>query len=211
MMRRFVPVLVACVSALSSACHDHTEVPATSPCADSQQVSLPSCEAAGGDGFSDEACIALDDAIRASRAAVNDARAPSITAPTEMQAVPRATPFTFAWTAPVAVIPARRPMTVGDELRRWVTLIPEAEAHCEPFTGRAYELRLKVGATVALRRQQSALSWTPTAAEWTYLTGAIGTQTAELTIYTASYVANQISTGAGPFYPMTARRFTVAP
>ena len=128
-----------------------------------------------------------------------------------MQAVARAAPFTFTWTAPVASIPARRPMTVGDELRRWTTLVPEAEAHCDPFTGRAYELRIKAGANVLLRRQQSALSWTPSAAEWTYLTGAIGTQTAELTIYTATYVANQISTGAGPFYPMTARRFTVAP
>lgn len=211
MSRRIVFGLAACVSALLSACHDHTEVPAASPCADSQQVSLPACAVAGGDSFSDEACIALDDAIRGSRATVNDMRSPSITAPTEMQAVARATPFTFAWTAPVASIPARRPMTVGDELRRWTTLVPEAEAHCDPFTGRAYELRIKAGANVLLRRQQSALSWTPSAAEWTYLTGAIGTQTAELTIYTASYVANQISTGAGPFYPMTARRFTVAP
>ncbi len=196
-----------------AACSDDTTTPTptASPCTDSQQVSLPNCLATGGDSFSDESCIALDDAITSNRATVNDARSASITAPTEMQAVSRATPFTFAWTAPTAMIPKRRPMTVGDELRRWITLIPEAEAHCSPFTGRGYELRFKVGANVIYRRQQSALSWTPTAAEWGYLTTAIGAQTATVTIYTASFVSSAISQGTGPFTPMAARRFTIAP
>ncbi len=207
-MRTRPTTLAAACLALLSACHEHVEVPATSPCADRQQVSLPSCEAAGGDRFSDEACIALDDTIRRG-ATANDARAASLTAPAEGQAVPAATPFTFAWSAPTASL-RRRPMTVGDELRRLLDPLPEAHAHCDPFTGRAYELRIKVGSTVLLRRQQSATSWTPTAAEWAYLTGAIGSQTAELTLYTASLVSNQVSSGTGPFYASAPRRFTVA-
>lgn len=171
-------------------------------------MSLPACEAAGGDRFSDEACIALDDTIGRS-ATTNDTRAAAITAPTEAQAVPAGTPFTFTWSAP-AMARYRRPMTVGDELRRFVTLLPEAHAHCDPFTGRAYELRIKVGSTVVLRRQQSATTWTPTAAEWTYITNTIGAQTAELTLYTAALVGNQVSAGTGPFYAAAPRRFTVA-
>jgi hypothetical protein len=210
MNRHFAFTSLAIASLAWVACSDdHTVVPTTSPCADRQQVSLPNCLMTGGDGFSDEACIALDDAIRGNRATVSDTRAATLTAPTEMQAVPRATPFTFTWTAPTAMRLRRRSMTVGDELARWTTLVPEAEAHCAPFTGRAYELRIKVGAAVVYRRQQSALSWTPTAAEWTYLTGAIGTQTAELTLYVASFVTGQISSGSGPFLPMSARRFTL--
>jgi hypothetical protein len=171
-------------------------------------VSLPACEVAGNDRFSDEACIALDDTIRRS-ASANSARAATITAPTEGQAVPVATPFTFRWTAPVALHP-RRARTWGDELRRFLDPLPEAYAHCAPFTGRAYELRIKVGSTVLLRRQQSATSWTPSAAEWAYLTNAIGAQTAELTLYTAMLVNNQVSSGTGPFYTATPRRFTLA-
>jgi hypothetical protein len=189
-------------------CHEHEEIPATSPCADRQQVSLPACDTAGGDRFSDEACIALDDTIRRS-ASTNDARAATITAPTEGLALPAATPFTFTWSAPTMAL-RRRPMTVGDELRRFVTLLPEAEAHCAPFTGRAYELRITAGGTVILRRQQSTTTWTPTAAEWAYITSTIGTRTAELTLYTATLVSNQVSAGAGPFYAAAPRRFTIA-
>lgn len=189
--------------------HSHATPPAGSPCSDSQQVSLPDCEAAGGDGFTDEACIPLDDAIRQSRAMVSSTRAVNVTAPTEMQAVPAATPFNFTWTAPTAMLPPRRPMTVGDELRRWTTFIPEAEAHCAAFMGRAYELRFKVGDTVVFRRQQSAVTFTPTTAQWTYLTNAIGTQTAELTVYTVQFVNNAISANTGPFYPTAPRRFTL--
>lgn len=202
--------LLACllfVSSLAAGCDDHGAPPG-SPCADSQQVSLPDCEASAT--VSDESCVPLDDAIRNNRVTTSDARAPSVMAPTEMQAVPAATPFAFAWTAPTALLPRRRAMTVGDELRRWVTLLPEAEAHCSPFTGRGYELRFKVGTTVVFRRQQTTTTWTPTAAEWTRLTSAIGAQTAELTIYTVLYTNNQINTGNGPFAPSAPRRFTLA-
>lgn len=202
-------VLWFSVSLFLLACDDHGKgPPAGSPCADRQQVSLPDCSG-GADGFSDESCVPLDDALTNNRATSSDSRAPSITAPTEMQAVPAATPFTFRWSAPTASRP-QRAMTVGEELRRWFTLLPEAEAHCAPFSGRAYELRFRVGSNVVFRRQQSTLSWTPTAAEWTSLTNAIGAQTAELTIYTALYTSNQIGTGNGPFVQTAARRFTVA-
>ncbi len=188
-------------------CHEHVTPPSGSPCSDREQVSLPTCES-GADRFSDEACIALDDTIRRG-ATTNDARAGTITAPTEAQAIPTATPFTFTWTAPTARRAPRVP-TWRDELLRLVTPLPEAHAHCDPFTGRAYELRIAVGATVILRRQQSATSWTPTAAEWAYLTRTIGTQTAQLTLYTASMVNNQITAGNGPFVPAMTRRFTLA-
>lgn len=195
--------------ALLAACDDHDAGPPPgSPCADRQQVSLPACES-GQDAFSDEACIPFDDALRNNRQTTSDARSPSITAPTEMQAVPAATPFTFRWDAPMAWRPRARPMTVADELGRLLTLLPEAHAHCPPFNGRAYELQLRAGSALLLRRQQSATSWTPTAAEWAYLTRAIGRQTATLTIFTATFVNTQISAGSGPFTPTAARRFTV--
>ena len=190
-------------------CDDHGPgVPAGSPCADLNQVSLVDCASTSG-AVTDEACVPLDDAIRNGRAMTNDARAPSVTAPTEMQSLPPATPFAFTWTAPVSLRPRYRPMTVGDELRRWVTLIPEAEAHCDAFSGRAYELRFKVGDAVVLRRQQSATSWTPSAAEWARLSTAAGTRTVELTVYTATYTSNQIGAGNGPFVQSAPRRFTL--
>lgn len=189
-------------------CTDPAPTPPASPCADPQQISLPNC-ASGPDRFSDEACIALDDAIRRG-AMASDMRAPVVTAPTEGMALPAATPFTFAWDAPVALRPRARPMTVRDELARWTTLIPEAEAHCLVFSDRGYELRFKVGSTVIFRRQQAARTWTPTSSQWDYLARTIGTQTAELTVYTASFSASQIGAGAGPFYATAPRRFTIA-
>lgn len=188
----------------------HDDAPVTAACGDPTQVSLPSCSA-GTDNFSDEACTVLDDAI-ATRATSQDARAPSVTAPTEGQRVPRATPFTFSWTAPVAARPrlrAPRAMTLADELRRWTTLLPEAEAHCEPFSGRAYELRFKVNGATVLRRQQSSTSWTPDARDWGILVAGGAGRTVELTVYTALFNNGQIGTSAGPFTPMAARRFVL--
>src|SRR4051812_955581 len=81
-------VFVACSS----------ETPAPLPtggaCGNPNLMSLPSCTSASGDRFSDEACAVFDDHI--TRGVTTDAaRSPSITAPTEMQALPGATPFTF--------------------------------------------------------------------------------------------------------------------
>jgi hypothetical protein len=188
----------------------HDDAPVTPACGDPTQVSLPNCSA-GTDNFSDEACTVLDDAIT-TRATSQDARAPSVTAPTEGQRVPRATPFTFSWTAPVAARPrlrAPRAMTLADELRRWTTLLPEAEAHCEPFSGRAYELRFKVNGATVIRRQQSTTSWTPDARDWAILVAGGAGRTVELTVYTALFNNGQIGTSAGPFTPMAARRFAL--
>lgn len=101
-------------------------------------------------------------------------------------------------------------MTVGDELRHWVMLIREAESHCVTFTGRGYRVRLKVGDTVVLRSQQSGTWWAPSTAEWGRLTTAAGTQSVELTVYTALYSNNQIGSGNGPFVQSAPRRFTLA-
>lgn len=186
------------------------DAPVTAACGDPQQVSLPDCSA-GSDRFSDEACTVLDDAIT-TRATAVDGRAPSVTAPTEGQRVPRATPFTFSWTAPVASRPrlrAPRAMTLADELRRWTTLIPEAEAHCEPFSGRAYELRFKVNGATVLRRQQSLTTWTPDARDWSIIVARGAGRPVEMTVYTALFNSGQIGSSSGPFTPMAARRFAL--
>lgn len=188
-------------------CSDHHTVPATSPCADSDAISLPVC-ASGSDRFSDEACTVLDDAI--ARSLTPDvARAPSITAPTEDQALPGAVPFTFTWSAPTArrALPPRRPMTWRDELARWTTLIPEAQAHCDPFSGQGYELRFTVAGELVLRRQQSLTSYTPDAARWSFLRARAAGRAIELRIVTARFSSNQV--GSGPFVSAQPRRFTI--
>ncbi len=195
--------------AVSGCTHDDGVVSAA--CGDPLQLSLPDCTG-GSDRFSDEACTVLDDAI-STRAATQDARAATVTAPTEGERVPSATPYAFTWTAPVAWRPRRgepRAFTFADDLRRWTTLIPEAEAHCEPFTGRAYELRFTANGATVFRRQTSALSWTPSARDWGLITGGAGSSRAvELTIYTALFNGGTIGAGSGPFRAMTVRRFTV--
>lgn len=204
--RRALSILA--VSALVVAGCGHDDAPVAGACGDPQQVSLPSCSS-GSDLFSDEACTVLDDAI-ASRATVQDARAPSVTAPSEAQRVPRATPFTFAWTAPVAGrlrLQPRRALTLADELGRWTTLLPAAEAHCEPFSGRAYELRFRVNGATVFRRQQSATTWTPDARDWAILVAGGGGRTVELVVYTALFNNGQIGQSSGPFTPMASRRF----
>lgn len=172
-------------------------------------ISLPACET-GSDRFSDEACTTFDDAL--TRSLVTDtARAPAITAPTADQVLPGATPFTFTWTAPTArrALPRRRPMTWRDELARWRSLVPEAHAHCVPFSGQAYELRFIINGRVELRRQQSLTSYTPDAARWNYLRTTAAGRPIELRIATARMSNNQL--GAGPFVAAEARRFTITP
>lgn len=201
--------IVAAVTAAVGCGHDHT--PVSSACGDPMQLSLPEC-ATGPDRFSDEACTVLDDAIN-TRASTQDARAATVTAPAENERVPAATPYAFAWTAPVALRPrlrAPRAMTLADELARWTAIVPEAQAHCEPFTGRGYELRFTVNGATVFRRQTSALTWTPVARDWGIITaGASGGRTVELTIYTALFNGGTIGTGSGPFRAMATRRFVV--
>lgn len=207
--------LLALATGLAAACgHDHVDTPPGSPCTDPTRVSLPNtCESAGGDPFSDEACVNLDDRLSRAAPTPDDARAPAIAAPAEGEAVPAATPYTFRWTAPVAwrVTPRweRRPMTLADELHRWTALVPEAEAHCSPFNGRGYELVFKAGGTTVLRRQQSTTSWTPDAATWTRLADALAGRQAELTVVTTTFSNSQVGS-AGIFVQTAPRRFTIA-
>lgn len=197
------------VSAAVACSDDHTTPSAA--CGDPTQISLPVCTS-GSDRFSDEACTVLDDAI-SSRASTQDGRAATVVAPAEGERIAAGAPYTFTWTAPVAWRPrlrAPRAMTFADELARWTTLVPEAQAHCEPFTGRAYELRFVVDGRTVFRRQTSATVWTPTTRDWGILTaGASGGRVVELTIYTALFNGGTISASAGPFRPMAARRFSV--
>lgn len=196
--------------ALVAACDEHTTV--VGPCADPNVISLPACP--DEDGFSDETCQGFDDRTSNGQSMANDARAPSITAPTEGQAVAGATPFTFRWTAPTACrrpAPGTRALTFADEWRRWTTLVPEARAHCPPFSGRGYDLIFRRGGQVILRRQQSGSSWTPDAATWTRLRTATAGGQVELTIQTATFAANVIASGAGPFVQSAPRRFTLTP
>lgn len=102
-------------------------------------------------------------------------------------------------------------MTFADEWRRWTTLLPEAEAHCAPFSGRAYDLIFRRAGQIVFRRQQSGTSWTPDAVAWTRLRTAASTGPIELTIQTATFAANVIAIGSGPFFQSTPRRFTIAP
>jgi hypothetical protein len=193
--------------------------PPSNPCVDPTHplaVSLPSCRptdsAFSEDRFSDEACVAFDDRDTRRDLTISDARAATILAPAEGQSITRATPFTFRWSAPVTArraVPRRRAMTLGDELQRWTSLVPAAEAHCAPFSGLAYELWFRAGGRVVLRRQQSPTQWTPDANAWARLLRASGP--VELTVETATFNDSQISVGGGPFVSASPRRFTLSP
>ncbi|TAK32686.1 MAG: hypothetical protein EPO40_01910 [Myxococcaceae bacterium] len=192
------------------ACDDHTVTSAA--CSDRSVISLPACPTE--DGFSDETCQSFDDRTANGQSMANDTRAPSIAAPTEGQAVAGTTPFTFQWMAPTSLrwrVPAPRALTLADEWRRWTTLVPEAQAHCPPFSGRGYDLIFRSGDQVVFRRQQSGTSWTPDAAAWARLRTAASGGALALTIQTATFSANLIPSGSGPFVQSTPRRFTITP
>ncbi len=192
------------------ACDESTVTSAA--CADRNVISLPTCPTE--DGFSDETCQGFDDRISNGQSMVNDARAPAIVAPTEAEALPGATPYTFRWTAPTSFRlrpPATRALTFADEWQRWTTLVPEAQAHCPPFSGRGYDVFIRSGDTVVFRRQQSGTSWTPDAASWARLRTAAAGGPLSLTIQTATFNANVIPSGSGPFVQSAPRRFTISP
>lgn len=187
---------------------------------------LPQCDR-GPDPYSDETCFALDDAESRSGATVDAMRAPALTAPTQGQALPGATPFTFRWSAATALLPTRTPSqwnvasrapspahefnsrapTVLEELSRWTTLVPEAQAHCAPFSGVGYGLDFRAGGRVILRVEQSLTEYTPGAAAWEVLRGATGP--IELRITAARFRNSVVSDG--PFESPTRVTFTITP
>lgn len=187
---------------------------------------LPQCDR-GGDPYSDEACFSLDDVESRSGAIVDGMRAPSIIAPTQGQALPSATPFTFRWTAALALYPRRTPArwniatsaalpthefnvrtpSVFEEIARWSSLVPEAHAHCAPFSGVGYGLDFRSGSRVILRVEQSRTEYTPGAAAWEILRSATGP--IELRITAARFRNSVVSDG--PFESPTRVTFTITP
>jgi hypothetical protein len=187
---------------------------------------LPACDR-GGDPYSDEACYALDDAESRTAATVDPARAPTITAPADREALPSATRFTFRWSAPMAARiprtparwvagtdahPARSPLphrapTIAEELARWTALVPEAHAHCAPFSGVGYGLDFRANGRVILRVEQSLTEYTPTPAAWDILRGAGGP--IEIRITAARFRNSALS--EGPFESPARRTFTITP
>ena len=186
----------------------------TGPCSDGT-IQLLACEGVDGappvETFSDEACQALDDAEHRSGVSHDAARAPSIDAPTEAQAVPSTAPFTFRWhNGTVAARTPRVPprgYTLGDELARWTQLVPSADAHCAPFNGVAYAVVFRANGQELLRAETSRASYTPTADAWTRLRAARGTL--ELRVEVARFGTSMVT--EGPYDQTTPRTFTLTP
>lgn len=176
---------------------------------------LPVC-APAGDPYSDEACNALDDTLaRTPNPPVDAMRGPVVDAPGEAATLPGGAPFTFRWTGQlVRRAPGARPAayaqaaprapTLGDELRRFFTLVPPAYAHCDPFNGIGYALLFRVNGHTVLRVEQSTTAYTPDAAAWQTLRGAGGP--IDLTILATRFGASRVTEGP---YASPTRRFTI--
>lgn len=186
------------------------------PCSDGT-IQLLECEpddaGAVEDPFTDEACQGLDTAETRSGVMHNDMQAPAIDAPTEGQAVPGAAPFHFTWhptglSRRAPVLRAPRAYTWRDELIRWSSLIPAAEAHCAPYGGVAFAVVFKNAAgQVVLRAETSHRDYTPTADAWTRLRAVSGT--ISMTVEAARFSNNAVT--EGPFDQTTPRHFTITP
>ncbi len=94
-----------------------------------------------------------------------------------------------------------------EELARWTTLVPEAHAHCAPFSGIGYGLDFRVANRVILRVEQSTTEYTPGAAAWEVLRGAGAP--IELRITAARFRNSTVSDG--PFESPTRVAFTLVP
>ena len=164
------------------------------------------------DRYTDEACEGLDTAEARMAPTASDAQAPAVDAPTEGQALPSATPFTFSWHPQglafrIEPAPATRAFRWSDDITRWQTLLPAAEAHCAPFGGVAYALIFKAGGQTVLRAETANTTFTPDADAWTRLRNAHGTLS--LDIEAARFSGNAVT--EGPVITATARTFTIAP
>jgi hypothetical protein len=186
----------------------------TGPCHDGTIVLLE-CEPVDGsiaDRFTDEACAALDTAETRMTPTPSDSQAPAIDAPTEGATLPNASPFTFTWHPQgfafrIEPSPAFRAFEWRDDVARWTTLLPAAEAHCAPFGGVAYALVFRADNQQILRLETANTSWTPEDADWTRLRAARGT--ISLSIEAARFSNNEVT--EGPVVSATPRTFTIAP
>ena len=184
------------------------------PCQDGT-IQLLTCNPDDGaiveDRYTDEACDSLDDAEHRAAVVHDDAMAPAIDMPIEAQILPSATRFTFAW-HPQAFSRAprlhRTMPTWRNELARWMTLVPAAEAHCSPFGGIAYSLTFTAANDqVILRAETSLPTYTPTADSWMRLRAAIGT--ISMRVGVARFNNNAVT--GGPVDQATPRHFSIAP
>lgn len=150
---------------------------------------------------------------------IDPARAPTIDEPAEGAVLNPSPPATFRWSGGLATVPWQRDRdprswrlaTWRDELSRWTTLIPEAHAHCPPFTGIGYALTFRSadGRTI-LRVEQSARAYTPSTEAWSVLLGSARQRPGpiELTILATRFRENEVI--EGPFAPAAPRRFFIA-
>lgn len=176
-----------------------------------EQTALPACTD-GPDRFSDEACASLDDALVRGALRTDAMKAPIVEAPPEGAVLAAATPYTFRLRNQLARLdyaprtpPALRAMTAWDELSRWTKLVPEAHAHCLPFTGVGYALIFRSGGRVIARAEHSTDNWTPGPVAWSTLVDAGGP--IELTVLAARFRESTVEDG--PYTPAAPVRFTI--
>lgn len=162
---------------------------------------------AGGSGIDIEALVyegeVTDEAAQSAlgvAATVNDSKASVLSAPTEGQALPGATPFTFTWNAATAQR-TRLPSWLGPER--------SAHAHGDPFTGVAYVLTFTAGGAFVAGVATDKTSYTPDEAAWGKLKAAGGPIVATLTV--ARMENNLVATGGGPYTSGKSVSFSVAP
>lgn len=174
------------------------------------QTVLPSC-ASGPDFFSDEACISLDDALARNALRVDDTKAPQVLEPANGAEIPAGAGFTVRL-APRLMAqrtlvppPVHRAMTFHDHLQRFFTLLPEAHAHCRPYTGLGYALVFRASGRTVLRVEQSTSEYTPGPVALAALREQSGP--IELTVLTARFRESMVS--EGPYAGSTPVRFTL--
>ncbi len=187
-----------------------TCTPPTEP--DCTTTVLPTCTS-GVDRYSDETCQSLSDALGRAPAPI-DPRGAVLEVPTEAAVLSAATPALFRWRTPLTTlrVPGHEPLllhrprspTFWDHVQSWTTLLPEAHAHCLPYTGLGFALSFRANGRTVLRVEQSALTYTPDAISWQVLRDA---GTLELTIVTTRFRENTIT--EGPFASERPIRFTI--
>ena len=86
------------------------------------------------------------------------------------------------------------------------TLLPQAHAHCAPFSGIAYGLDFVASGARVLRVELSTTEFTPNMTSWALLRAA--SSTIELKISVVRMRANEVT--EGPYGAPAATRFTIA-
>lgn len=161
----------------------------------------------------DEAYVSFVDAE--ARITVNDAKAPSVTMPTEGQMYqPGDAPPPFRWTEGLSASLERVPLPARRGAARPATLMDlllpgerAAFAHLPPVTGKVYLARFSIpGRSTQLLVLTTNTDYTPDAAAWDSIKGASGPISLEIV---AAYLRdNRIE--EGPFKAAATRSFSIA-